>query len=383
MKIFSIYSLLAWSTWSYNILASETFQTVEKLKNTSSSLTENHIQSIADFLTDKGLEELGQQISKSKQLNHNQICYHLCNQHSYNCILRARTDLLIDTKDQDIEKYHHNYLLHPNYIQSKISSKHDVEVTCLDCRNNSEGKLCHFCTRGFYDKNHIDRIKVINIAKGSTIYSKILSTPIDCVPCDCHPEGSESYVCQEMTDWEDGFIPSEHEEKLLSGKDNSKTFNKTKTWRPDNRKLEKDDPRNYFRATNEAYHPPNVKTETGSCACNPGYFNYQCDHCDTNLKYAAEVPQRNSWIFFSKNYTELQGKSWPICVDKCVDNEPCKPNDPAAICSDSGMCKCSKDKFGPFCEYDKDWNFLKAGSELIHMSQSLVCWLSLFLILCF
>ena len=113
----------------------------------------------------------------------------------------------------------------------------DLQVHCIGCHNNTEGRLCQFCEPLYYNSYNQNRAHHIKN------FQHIWRIPVDCKPCQCHPEGSKSPVCRQ--------------EKM-------------------------------------------GEFEVGSCDCKPGYTGNNCDKCDEKFNMTRPLyiiaPEGDHWV---------------------------------------------------------------------------------------
>lgn len=148
-------------------------------------------------------------------------------------------------------------------VEQEDSERHrDLQVHCIGCHNNTEGRLCQNCEPLYYNEYNKDR------ARHLKNFQHIWRVPVECKPCMCHPEGSKSAVC--------------HQEETETHK-------------------------------------------VGSCECKDGYKGKNCDSCDENFNMTRPLsivaPQhgdgkrRGGDIDDSENFDKVFWRERPIHDD--------------------------------------------------------------------
>ena len=325
------------------------------------------------------------------------FCYYACNQKTSECQISLFDKKLFSLNEQTsqlIKKT--SYLETISFFPHPSNENYNLKVYCQNCQGYTEGSRCSECQRGYYDTYQENRIQRILLAKKEkenqnqngqildysnpailSLQNRILQLEINCEPCNCLPEGSHSYICNQKTKYARNSQPLNYLQRMIQKKQIILT----------------PDQKSYLQ--NNA-----IISKAGQCNCRPGYLskspekskssrssssnNYKtCSQCDLIKKYLVHKnPYAKTWkiwqtknrkddekrqtfgLIGQRNMSSLDLK----CVNRCDNDFDCNENDKGAICHRKGYCQCSIDLYGPYCEYFKIGGGAKAVSKSVYSS---------------
>lgn len=196
--------------------------------------------------------------------------------------------------------------------------------------------MCQVCQQGYYDKYMRDRQiairrndifrnsggssnfrsgrgkKIGKLSQSKRIkIDPILSLPVECLPCNCNPEGSQSFAClQNNFKTSVNFIKQtgKHRPGLVIP------------------------PENYNQSEAHTYIPV-TKTKTykaGDCVCHLGYSGRYCHQCDVTEGKTKPSAQMLTYWEYELNQTLLTWKLGPYRKRKLAKSKNLSPVDLAA-----------------------------------------------------
>ena len=345
------------------------------------------------------------------------FCLHACNHRSESCTVnyfnsyghnKQKSKKTIPSNQSKSEDYYLKNLQPIDYIKSSVHPKYDLKVDCLNCQNNTEGSKCQSCKFGYYDIYQESRIVNLlrlhptlgNDEKDIDHRLKLMKLPIDCRPCSCNPEGSQNFRCQQQTEYIPDFSPANYINQRIA---ENVTYLKKERQQELAAKIVVEAGQ---CSCKKGYLGQNIQSTMST----RGSYR-TCSQCDLTVKYKREInplagEKIKKWKYYQSltRADDLARESFDFhlgaerdmsslelrCITKCQnhtysenaeesikksynfiheDGHPlsekfrqkiiktthntCQEHDLGAVCNSNGVCLCSPEKYGPFCEFDK------------------------------
>ena len=127
------------SSWRFN----NHFKTSNKIKKVTKK---TQFSQQKDLLKDPNFKKTFQFFLDQKgysyweTINNNEICLHTCNKKTNRCLINfANRNKTEQRYREEKDVYLNRYLLPLPYIRSNESSRFDLDVSCFDCGDHTEG----------------------------------------------------------------------------------------------------------------------------------------------------------------------------------------------------------------------------------------------------